>query len=233
MTVLEVVQSAATQLGLEIPGQVFSAPGSDRTMAEMRVAVNKAASQIAKDYDWSALRAIHTTAGGGSDFPLPADYDRMTRDADLFGQDWQNCALTRINSMNEWLAIQQDVTWHADDGYWTVFGKRIHVLPGATGPFSFPYITANKVTAQSSNGKPRFTADDDAFVLSEHLLELALIWNWRSTHGDDYAEDMANYQTLLAQEIAADRGNGVAVNDGYRGLRGFQRAYTNRAPRIW
>lgn len=232
MTVLEVVQNVAPQIGIDVPDQVFSAPNSDRTMVEMRVAVNKAASQIAKDYDWSALRAIHTTAGGGTDFPLPADYDRMTRDADLFGNDWRNAPLTRINSMNEWLAIQQDVTWHVNDGYWTVFGKRIHVLPGATGPFSFPYITANKVTDAGGNGKPSFTADTDTFVLSEQLLELALIWNWRSGHGDDYAEDMANYQTLLAQEIAADRGNGVAVNDGYSGLRGFKTAYTNRAPRI-
>ena len=233
MPVLSIVQSAATQLGIEVPSQVFSAPTSNRAMVNMRSVLNKAARQIAREYDWSVLRDIHEITGGGDAFPLPGDYDRMTRDADLFGSEWSGRRrMSRINSLNEWMAIKGRSTWSDSDGYWTIYGNRIHVLPGASGPFSFPYITKNIVAASGGAAKPSFTNDSDSFIVSEPLLELAVIWNWRSLNGDDYAEDMANYQARLVQEVAADRGNGVVANEGWGGMRA-RRAYSNVAPRVW
>ena len=66
------------------------------------------------------------------------------------------------------------------------------------------------------------------FRLSEYLLELALIWNWKAAKGDDYAEEMAAYQVALADEISADRGPSIVRMGSSRLRNGIKRPYTNR-----
>lgn len=227
MTVLEVVQRAATVLGIEIPSQVF--PDTRRTMVEMKAAVNRAALQISRDHDWTMLREIHTIAENGSEFPLPSDYDRMVRDAEIVGMTWGHWPLKHINSLNDWILLKENLaqTW-STYGYWTAYGGRIHVMPPSGAPFSFGYITNNIVSAVNSGlPKERFTLDSDSFRLSEYLLELALIWNWKAAKGDDYAEEMAAYQIALAEEISKDRGSGI-VRTGRSGIRGARPSYSNR-----
>jgi hypothetical protein len=49
-----------------------------------------------------------------------------------------------------------------------------------------------------------FTADDNSYRLSERLLKLGMIWQWKADKGSPYAEDMGTYSDALASESGAD-----------------------------
>ena len=226
MSILTVVQSAATVIGIEVPAQVF--PSTDRTMVEMKSMINRVAKQVAREHDWSMLRMIYEITDTGSDFELPPNYDRMIRDGEIWGSSWGNSPLSQINSLNEWIQVtDQDYSSWSVSGYWTIMGGRLHVSPASGSPFKFGFIS-NEIVRNGQALKQQFTNDADVFRLSEYLLELALIWNWKAAKGDDYAEEMAAYQVALADEISADRGPSIVRMGSSRLRNGIKRPYTNR-----
>jgi hypothetical protein len=102
-------------------------------------------------------------------------------------------------------------------GTWTILGGDVQYAPAlANGEnATFYYITDQVV----SGGKARFTTDADTFRLGDRLMELHLIWEWRSRKGLDYAEDMMTAETALAQAISDDRGARIITQTSRRNVR--------------
>lgn len=207
MTLLSTVRDAAPGIGIEVPSQVFGNPS--RNMVEMRTLVNEVARQIADEAEWSVLSRIHTITGDGSeeDFALPSDYRRMQKDTKLWSSSITTSPLEQITSMDEWLAMTvQDFTFLF--GAWIVYGGEMHIKPARSSgeAVKFFYQTNKLVTAEDTTTKTAFTADTDTFVLSERLLTLGIVTNWKQRKGLDYTEDLALYQNALAYEIGIDKG---------------------------
>lgn len=211
MTILSVVQDAATSLGLNpVPDQVFGS--TRRDMVEMRSVIKEVSRQIAEAHDWSVLKTIHTITGDGSDedFSLPADYDRMPKDIRFWSSLNTTAPLQHILSEDEWLGI----TVQGFDplyGAWIVYGGEIHIKPArASGEtVKFFYISDKIVTASGGSTKAAFSADDDTFRLPERLLKLGIIWNWKARKGHEYAEEMATYSDALMQLTGKDKGPSI------------------------
>lgn len=207
MTVLSAVQAAATVIGMEVPDQLYSA--TTREMVEMQRLANRVAKQVARDAQWSKLKAIATLTGDGTaeEFDLPADYDRMTKDARLWSSAVTTAPLVHVQSLEKWLAMTvQDFSILF--GAWIMYGGSVHILPArASGEtIKFPYMVNTIVRANDGTRKAEFNADNDGFMLNETLLEHGIVWNWKAEKGLDYQEDLAHYQIVLAEEIGADRG---------------------------
>ena len=210
MTVLSVVQNAATQIAMDVPSQVFGNPSRD--MVEMRALLNEVARQIADEAEWSILLKTHTITGDGAteDFALPSDFRRMVKDARLWSSVVTTTPLTHILSVDKWLGMDtQDFTILY--GAWIVYGGEMHIKPArATGEtVKFFYQSCNLVKPDTGPAKKEFTADDDTFILPERLLTLGVVWNWKQRKGLDYAEPLSLYQDALAQAIGADKGPGI------------------------
>lgn len=203
MTVLDVVKSAALRTDLDVPSVVFAS--TDRTMMEVGDMLNTCARQILDEYDWQALKKIGTLTGDGTveEFDLPADYDRMTRDARLWTESAPHWNVGQI-SPEGWLALDNgmNLSWRS---LWTIFGSKLHIrtAPYADQDIRFFYISNAIVNGTDPQ---QFTADTDSFVLDERLLKLCFVWNWRKQKGFDYAADLQEYQDALAYAIGKDKG---------------------------
>lgn len=206
MTILEVVQRASMRLGFERPDVVFSS--TDRTMLEVQDAVNEAALKILNDFDWQALTKTATITGDAvtTAFPLPDDYYRMTKTAELWtnaGPGWDIQGVTP----EEYLSLDSltFATWKA---YWAIFGNALNIQPvrPTSETIRYMYINKNCVTPSAGSAKPEFTADDDSFVLDERLLRLCFIATRKQNKGFDYAADLNEYEMALSNLSAADKG---------------------------
>lgn len=215
MAVIDIVKQAVLSLDLEQPSVLFSS--TERTWQEMAEVVNTAAQQILDEYDWSRLIRTATVTGDGSGaFPLPSDYNRMVRDANLWtnGLTWNPSQ--QVSDFNQWLEYQsyQVDTWQSR---WAVFGGELNIMPTLpTGEIlRFGYISSSIVNGADAT---QFTADSDTFVLDDRLLKLGIIWNWKKTKGFDYQPELAEYAEDMSKKRFRDRGAPQTIYSG-RGSR--------------
>lgn len=178
MTVIKAIQDAAVVLIGQRPASAF---GVDDTFAmEMTYLVNEVAEDIAQYQDWQTLtRVAEITSDGSSDYDLPSDYSRMLINSDVQNPAqwlWGYRAYTDINAF----LFDQGAGYPGYPGGWIIYGDKLRFSPAPNGNAVFPYIS--KAWAKAGDGTPKtsFTDDMDAFVLSERLLTLGLIWRWRA-----------------------------------------------------
>lgn len=212
MTILGVVQKAATKIGIAVPTVLFA--GTTRTHLELQAIVNECAEEITDAHDWQKLKAIATFTGTGSAdaFDLPADYDRMLKTASLWTSRY-SWSMNHVLDSDLWLELVT-LPYTQMAGSWTIYGGQVHILDTMVldDTAKFFYIKNTRVDPASGDNKATFTADDDAFVLSEELLRRSLIWKWKEAHGQPYDEPMADYNVKLASEIDKDGGSKPIVS---------------------
>lgn len=204
MTLLTVFQEASTVIGMDVPDSVYGS--SAREHQELGVIANTMGRRIARAYEWQELKRTATITGNGvaTDFALPADYDRMPKKAELWSDTIPGFThVTDYDKWLEWLTVMFSVVGNR----WTLLGGRIHVQPALVTGVTATYAYQSKLFATGAGGdKGRFDNDADEFVLSEELLKLGIIWQWKSSKGHAYAEDMANYEELLSTLVATNIG---------------------------
>lgn len=225
MAVLDVVKSAVTAIGLQVPDQVFGSTA--RTLVEMQAVVNRTAELIRDEHDWQALRNIASIGGDGvaDDFALPEDYARMPKRAELRPTDRTFCALEHVLSTDEWL--ERELQGFINPlGEWTIYGDRVHIRPrlSNTQVIKYVYVKGTMVKPATGQNKFRFTADDDTFVLPERLLELGIIWVWKKSKNQAYASELDDYEQAVALAIDSDKGSKPVLR-GSSQLRGVKNAW--------
>ena len=216
---LQIIQAVAPRLGLEQPDLLFG--GTDRTHLELQAALNASAERLVEAHDWQALTQEVTNAGDGvtEGFDLPAGYQRMPKDAQVWSTRWQRPLLAI--SGDDWLRL--DVReYDLVTGTWIIRGGQIRYRPvlAANEEARWSYISQNVVRPATGADKRRFTQDEDVFLLDDRLLETHLIWEWRHRKGLPYAEDMVTAEDALAKAIAADKGARVLTQSSRRNVRG-------------
>lgn len=219
MTILTTIARAATVIGLNVPTTVFGA--TDRELVELQDISNEVAEQITNAYDWQALKTLATLAGDGvtQDYPLPSDYSRQLLKATLWVASRPFYPLEHVPDTDQWLGIVASGLVTAI-GQWTLYGNQIHIRPAMAAGDSakFYYITKNRVQAASGPNKNLFTLDTDTFLISERVLRLGIIWNWKSNKGLPYSEDMQSYEIALAEAVSRDKGS-KAITVGLQRVR--------------
>jgi hypothetical protein len=215
LTILSVIQSVAAKVGIDpVPTSVFSE--STRTAVELKETANECAAQIVRENDWNALLAVGEIDGDGltTQFNLSTlipDFQRLTKNAELWTDSQTYGNLYHIDNINDWLQQENwSIGWTG--GAWTLYGGSLYVRAGTNAltedqTIRFGYISKNYARAASPANTPKdaFTADTDTFVLNERLLKLCMIWNWKSAHGQTYSQEFEDYQNALEQLRIADR----------------------------
>ncbi|TPJ95596.1 hypothetical protein FJ872_32995 [Mesorhizobium sp. B2-5-9] len=206
MSVLTVIQSAATVLGMNVPDAVFSV--TSRDMVEVQRAVNRAARMVRDEYDWQALKKIATMTGDGSteDFSLPVDYARMPKQTRLWPSAQPNNPLVHVLSEDKWLQLTVENFSVVSSGMWTLYGGQIHIKAAPTGTIQYFYVSNAAVMPTAGDPKAQFSADSDSFVLDEYLLELCFIWSWKKAKGIAYDAELAEYEDARDRLVGDDKG---------------------------
>jgi len=207
MTLLSVCTDVCKVVGLDEPDAVASS--TDREYVEMFALANEMAERISRGNNWQLLSRIHTLTGDGAteDFDLPDDYDRMLVKSQVWSSSLQT-ALSPIGSLDRWLELDIQAFEFVVNA-WIIYSGQMHIKPAMASSVTAKFFyQSNLIIAPSSgSNKAEFTADDDTFRLDEQLLKLGMIWQYKANKGFPYAEDMVNYESLLARLVTRDRGS--------------------------
>lgn len=88
-------------------------------------------------------------------------------------------------------------------------GDKILINPVPATPFSevyFEYASSWAILAvDGTTYKPRFTADDDSFVLPEKILRKGVAYRWKQIKGLPYQADEEKYYSLLNNYIVRNK----------------------------
>lgn len=215
MTALSVAQTVALKVGLSYPSVLYSS--TDRTWQEFGSLLNECATDIADAYDWQILKEQATVTGDGTSegFPLPTDYERMLRTANVWSSPYL-WGMEHVVDSDRWLDYLM-LPYRPITGAWTIYGGQFRIIDtlavGQTAKYF--YISNLIVSPFSGTNKTRFTADDDTFRLNEKLLQLCMTWKWLSAKQQNYAEPMAEYNQELAKQMDKDGGSKPNLNASY------------------
>jgi hypothetical protein len=225
MTVLSAIRNVSASIALDRPEAVFSS--AEREHFELQVLANTAGLHIAKDYEWQALKVVATLTGDGTKtaFDLPADYDRMLKEAELRSSRYVT-SLTHITDSDQWLDMEIR-QFNQVVGMWTLHAGQIQIRPEPAAAEAVKFFYMTNLWAKDDQGtlKGEFTKDTDTFRLSETLLQLCMIWKWRAQKGLSYAQDQDNYEDAKEKLIATDKGSRIITVGRQRRLRGVTTAY--------
>ena len=206
MTILSVCQEVSQVIGLERPLGVMSS--TEREHRELSALANEMAERILKAHDWELLKTLATLTGDGSTtaFDLPSDYERMPKKQGLWSSRL-SAPLQHVTDHDRWLE-RITTSFNSFTGAWTKLGGQIHILPAmvASETAKFYYVSNLIVAPESGANQTGFLLDGDTFRLSERLLKLGMIWQWKANKGLPYEEDMENFETLLSRLIDEDQG---------------------------
>ena len=211
MTVQSVVTEVCGFVGVRAPpGTIFTTPTQDRTMWEMVQLANEMVQRISYDTaEWTKLRKRATFTGDGTitSFPLPADFQRMLKTAQVWRSNFTTAPMTFIPDPDDWLRREVQGYLASIGGEWTIEGGEMLVRPtlAAGETVQFYYLRNTCVNLSAGGLGDRFVADQDSFVLPERLLKLGMIWQWKAYKGGSYAEDIANYEDALATIAGYDK----------------------------
>lgn len=208
MTLLSVCQSVAPYIGIATPDAIVSS--TTREHKELLEIAKEMAARIAKGYDWQALSVIETLTGDGSSesFSMPTDYDRMLVDTHIWSSSIAT-AFKHISDLDEWLGLDVQAFDHIINA-WTIYGGQLHLKPAlVSGTTAKYFYQSSNIVAQASGIDfiEEFGADTDTFRLDERLLKLGIIWRWKESKGQDYAEPMVDYEELKSRLILKDKGS--------------------------
>jgi hypothetical protein len=141
---------------------------------------------------------------------MPADYDRMVRDAHMWTNFQTFWNAQQVGSVDSWLAMEESGFFSQPVPMWIIFGGQFHVRPVLTVPDTLKYFYVSKFivkdTPTGAGVAEDFTADTQSFVLEERLLTHCLVYNWKMAKGYDYAADLQQYQDDMAYAIGKDKG---------------------------
>lgn len=236
MTVLSAIQDACKVIGVTgstgnaVPDSIASS--TERERVELLALANEMADRIAKAHDWQKFATIATITGDGATeaFDLPSDYDRQRINTQLWSSSLE-APLSHIADLNQWLGLDVQ-SFDFVVNAWTIYGGQIQIKPAlATGVTAKYFYQSNLIVEpESGSNKATFTLDEDTFRLSEELLKLGIIWQWRANKGLPYAEDMQNYEIELAKQIMRDKGARRIVMGTNRTPRDVRVAYPQNIP---
>lgn len=215
MSILSVVRDVCLAVGVNPPTSMFGASVQPRTQSEILSLANEMAQRIAYDVrEWTVLKAINTFTDGngvtGADgvvrYALPSNYRRMLLTSKVYPSWAPLQPLLFIADSDEWL-VRRMSNVPSSWGEWTLIGTDMLIYPPlAVGQsVKFVYLDKNCIKLASGGNGDQFMADGDEFRISERVLKLGMIWQWKANKGSPYAEDMGTYSDALVGVAGSDK----------------------------
>lgn len=233
MTILDAMQSAAIRLIGTKPQVFFGASTADDTFElEITDLINEVAKDICKYADWQALTKIQTITGDGTTevFALADDYDRQILVTEIQDTDSWFWGYEHVPNITDFIFYKNRGFNLITPGIWCMFNNELNFWPApASGSTAtFPYISTGYARLDGSLVvNAQFENDTDGFEIrgGERLLTLGLIWRWRENKKLDHTGDQEQFNLLIDQLAAKDKGSSVYRSNA----RSFRRLNTRAA----
>ena len=187
LTLLEMVQAMARDVGIPAPEQVIGA--GDANAAKALDIANRTGAELQRRVDWGGLVTPMTISGTGAPIwhTFPSDYSRIAKGGVVVAGGSPVRGLSRA----EWDTL---TLTEGTPRYFLAEDAKIRFFPylasGATVSVSF--ISNLWGTAGAA-----FEADSDTTVFPSELFIKCMIVRWRRQMGMDYADHEAEYEAAL------------------------------------
>lgn len=190
MSLLTVVQDVARNTALDVPQ---TASGStDRAIVNVVQFVNDAGTECARRVDWGALRKTTSVVGTGAaiDHALPSDFSRLI---DGNAVNSSGVAIRGGLSADEWASLVPVV---GTPRFFRKIGSSISLFPflANAATATVIYQSLNWVSGNAA----RMTLDAQTALFPEDLLIKGAIWRQRRHVGQDFADQLSEFEAALA-----------------------------------
>ena len=196
MTLLTIAQDVARNTALDVPS---TASGSTaREIVNVVQFINDTGLELARRVNWGALRASTTITGTGvnANFALPAYYLKLIEGGAVLSG---GVGLRGGLSPDEWAAL---TPVQGTPRFYRLLGSTISFYPflanAATATVNY------QSTAWASNGTDRLQLDAQTSLIPEDLITKGAIWRQRRHVGQDFADQIAEYEAALADYATYD-----------------------------
>lgn len=206
MTLLNIAQRVADEVGLPRPGSV--AASSDQLARQMFALANATLEELGK-MNWPELEMAYEfpTVVDQVAYDVPTDYDRFATDTAYLATQYYQ--VRGSLTAKEWAMRRNGMSSLTGWQRYRVFGypPQIHFVPApqTVQTVVIEYISKNLAVAADETRKLLFTLDTDTSVVSEELVRMGLKWRIKHAKGLDYSEDYNAYEArksaLFAQSI--------------------------------
>jgi hypothetical protein len=198
MTVLLAAQEAAAALSIARP--IVLVASMDETERTLLAILHAAGDDIARRGDWSRMISTANVSAGS----LPADFQRLVA-GNAVNITAPTPAPVRGPLSNDQLNALGRFGASANV-YYGISGGGMTFAPALTGQtVTATYVSRNWL-ANGVDRRERATTDADAPLFPRRLLTAGLIWMWRRAKSQQYQDQLAEFEAMLAQELNADRG---------------------------
>lgn len=224
MTLLSIVQDAATEIGTAIPASVVG--NGDPSVQKMLRQAHRVGLDLVSRGIWEALRTQRTfeaTAGEQQLSALPADMDRLIAET-----MWDRTNARLISGPVPAAQWQSLVAVYPSGNYARWFalrGGELYIFPGMLGAedMAFEYFSRNYSTTSSGTPQSRWAADTDLARLPEELFTLGVIAFYLRSEGLPFEHAMQDYELRFQKEAANDQPRSGVLSAG--DMFGGQRAW--------
>ena len=196
MSLLTIVQDVARNTAIGIPS---TASGStEREIVNIVQFVNDTGLELARRVNWGGLRATTTVTGTGvnANFALPAYYLKLIEGGAVFAG---STPVRGGLSPDEWASL---TPVEGTPRFYRLLGSSISFYP-----FLANASTATvhyQSTAWASNGTNKMELDAETALIPEDLITKGAIWRQRRHVGQDFSDQIAEYEAALADYAAYD-----------------------------
>jgi len=196
MTLLTIAQDVARNTAIGIPA---TASGStEREVVNLVQFINDTGLDVARRVNWGRLRATTTITGTGvnANFALPAYYKGLIEGAAVFTG---SIPVRGGLAPDEWASL---TPVEGTPRFFRLLGPQISFYPFLANAAT---VTVHyQSTAWASNGTDRMNLDAETALFPEDLLVKGAIWRQRRHVGQDFSDQIAEYEAALADYATYD-----------------------------
>lgn len=202
MSLLTICENATDEIGLSQPASVI---GSSDTTAKrcLRYAIRTGREFVKKNVPYLYKEHTFPTVASQNNYTNPTDFDHFVPFT-----NWNRSTSRRMFPIlpNDWQELKSGLTTVSINDQFRIRGSDreflIEPTPTSVETMSFEYVSKNYCESAGGAGQSIWTTDTDVGVIDEELFELGIIWRLLNRLGQPYAEEKAEYQTVLNTMIA-------------------------------
>lgn len=179
--------------------------GSDtQTERELVALANAAGTELMRRAEWPQLLKTLTVAAAQSSEAKPADFHRLIAGGAIIEGGAATAFMNGATSSDQWTLLKKSASTQP---YFFINGTNIEFYPDTTANGALiSYISKFWVSPSTGDDKASFTANDDTPLFSEDLMQKGIIWRWRRNQGQEYQDQLAEFEADFAAELKAAKG---------------------------
>jgi hypothetical protein len=206
--ILQIVQTAASEVGLPSPPAVFG-NAYDLTAIQLGALYNTTGEMLVKRRVWRQLFREYSfaTVAGQVNYPVPEDFARP-----ISQTEWDrvsNWPLMGPDTPQQWQYLKSGIQTGGPRQRFRLVGNNMEIwpVPGSSST-TLSYFYVSKWWAMTAVGQPipKATRDDDSCIFDDRLMVSGIKLRFFQAKGFDTSSFAADFQANLDDALSQDSG---------------------------